>query len=223
MRLWWAVLMIVLGTGLSAFAGSPQIGILDPACTSSSGFTNIFSVNDPLNITPTSNGGGTFTFCNLTGQTWSSVRFTAEDVFGFSDQTWVYGYPFNPSPAFITCSPGTAAQHPDRPYSACVVEIKQNDTTAGSQGTVFMTFFNADTPPDGVHSGFSMTVTLNANFCEPSNTNTCNSNTGDWTHDGAPVPLTGKVFLTSVPEPAGVMLLGSGLVGLAFLVRKRRY
>jgi hypothetical protein len=209
MKVRYTLLFVLLFASLSAFAG-PQIGVLDPTCNQSSGFTNIFNIGDPLNITPNANGGGVFTFCNLTGQTWSSARFTAQDVFGFTAQTWIYGYPFN-TKHDVTCSPGTAA---DRPFTACVVQIDPNDKTAGNAGSIFMTFFNISNPPDGVESGHSMTVTLNTGFC----LSNCGSNSGDWTKNGVPVPLVGSVV--HAPEPAGLMLLASGIMGLGLMRRK---
>src|SRR4051812_14953480 len=103
MKYRFIMLFAVLLASLSAFAG-PQIGILDPACDADSGFTNIFT-NNPgaLSITPNANGGGTFTFCNLSGATWSSVLFTAED----------FGFPFQ------IYSPNDPGNIPINPYIAC--------------------------------------------------------------------------------------------------------
>ena len=223
-KLVWALLLLfsVAGCSLSAFAGSPTMGVLDPTCNKN---TNNFDF--PItNVNPDgtidlnqfsvgSNGGGTTIYCNETQTYWTSVEFvTNSNPFGFtSAQNWQLGDQI-PTDGSIYCGVGSGS---DQSFLYCSVAYSANSITLDFYGT------DDGKNIDGVRQNHTMAVTLNRGFCVPSTENDCSDNLGDW-RDRNGVALTSLTFsgtvngTTPVPEPMTMLLVASG----AAVMWKRR-
>ncbi len=223
MRTRWAVLLltVVMVSAISAFAGSPTMGVLDPTCNASNNTNNgdvtyDFGITTPgsvilPNITSSPNGGGVFIFCNLTQSTWDTAEFATNNFGNFASAFWEFTAVENPFSA-VTCSVGSGSS---QGFLDCTVAITANE--------IDLKFFGEDKSKqiNGIQNNHTMTVTLNTNF-------SLTGDQGDWLDtNGNPVTIAGGVNLTQplsapqVPEPASLILLGTGVAASLLRLRKK--
>jgi hypothetical protein len=223
MKARWAVALVFLiaGSAVSAFAG-PTIGVLDPTCNKNT--TGVIKVDDTFvhadntvslpSITSV-NGGGTFTFCNLTQLYWTQVNFSVNNFLGLTPQTWNLGDPTPSDPNMIQCSVGSGDT---QSFLHCSVVVTQN--------SISMDFFGTDGAPGqgndilGVRNNHTMTVTLNNGYCI-TGVSECTDNGGWKDGSGNPITVAGAANGIPAPEPASLVLLGAGLASMLLRQRKR--
>lgn len=192
-------MIAIMACAVSAFAG-PTIIIGDPACSSwdnSAGPIQSVSNLNNFSFTTNSIGGGYFGFCNNTGSQWTTVDFkflssTLPTIFCNSD-------------IYLTCdvTPITGGY-----------DIKFSDPKNPSS--------NSD--PGGIPDGHYLAINMNSPSatCTPTATNPCNGNGGDWPPLLTVYGGTNQDATIPTPEPAAIILVGTGLVALRQYRRRRK-
>jgi len=189
----------------SVLAHAGRIEISEPQCED--GDTAVTSLTNGFAVIPNLNGGGTFHFCNETGQDWSNIVIGILTTAPISD---------------IQCpssSPSDPQNNEHLAFSTCVL------FPSNSIANLIYAYFFGVSPPipqfgfngfPGVPDGQRFTVDLDCHDfggCIPWPTGTimlASENVGP--NDPLPTP---------VPEPASLTLLASGGVA-AYLRRKRK-
>ncbi|MGH9523361.1 MAG: PEP-CTERM sorting domain-containing protein, partial [Terriglobales bacterium] len=225
------VLLAMLTASISAFAGSPQIGVLDPLCTPINGFpthydfavTNVGangSVQLP-SFSPNSNGGGSFSFCNLTNQYWTHVSWDIPNVFSAPAQVYDSRSANNPTDPAVQCDPGSGST---QAFLYCMVTVTSTDIKMSFFGAAGDGDNNLDDFIGGLVTGLgilpfhTMEVSLNSNYC----VRNCPDG-GNW-FDSTGQPLTNLKFngtVNSTPEPSSWLLLASAATLFIGGVRKK--
>ena len=225
MRTRWVVVLLALtlGSAISAFAGSPTMGVLDPSCNKNTpgvidvdnSFVNGSHVTLP-SLTSI-NGGGTFTYCNLTQLYWTQVDFNTSNFGGFASGVWTFnGSASDPTGTPIACNAGFGQS--DQSFLQCTVTITSTSVDINFSGVNGSPGQGNDIL--GIRNNHTMTVTLNTGYCQ-TGVNGC-QNGGDWVNpNGGPITLAGSANGVPAPEPASLLLLGTGIGAVLLRQRKR--
>lgn len=218
---WVLALVLFLATcSLSAFAGSPTIGVLDPTCPDNTPSANqyFYPSGGGSNVTfdtfASINGGGVFAFCNGGPGTWDTVDFVTSNFGDFATGSWTFDANTTPSGSPILCNAGGSGE----PFLSCTITI--------SLDKILMEFTDQGSKnANGIQTNHWMVVTLNDNYATDPN-----SDSGSWIgSNGGPILIGGGANVTDpgsltppVPEPASLILLGSGILAALSWKRKNR-
>lgn len=226
MKLRWAITLLftLIGFSLSAFAGSPQIGVLDPACAPN-GSNYMFDVTGNgsafPHFTATNDGGGVFSFCNHTNTNWTSMAFATSNFGDFGSGHWLF---FSGALQTGDSSSGTSpiicnfGSQPgfSQPFDSCLVTITANTINIGFYNSVDPLVTTCNQTNLGILIGCVMEISLNDNVGGSFTT----GDSGNWLDgNGNPVTIEGAINTPQVPEPTAVLLLASGMV---VMWRRRR-
>lgn len=221
MKLRWAITLLftLIGCSLSAFAGSPQVGALDPVCATD-GSNYMFDVTGNGSAFPHftatyPDGGGVFSFCNHTNTVWTSVSFGTSNFRDFSTGHWLF------NGGSVQVGDSTSATSPilcnfgaqgdlTEPFNSCMVTVTTD--------SVNINFFNSPDPQTlncgqtdlGIFIGCVLEISLNDKLPDGS---FISGDSGNWTdNNGNPVTISGAFNSPSVPEPTALVLLASGML-----------
>jgi hypothetical protein len=200
------LLLLMCVLALTAAASATRIQVSEPACTPNDISIGATALQNGFNAIGPINGGGSFSFCNNTGQSWTDLVIAIH-----TDPSITSGD--------VTCPMYSPQTDPNNTaglaFSTCIVY----NPSPGNLDVVLFGTANVGMPPVflGIPNGDEFTIDFNCDLDEGQ----CQS-PQDWppgtVAEGFPnYNLT--TTLPTVPEPASIMLLATGL---AVVWRRRR-
>jgi len=209
------VLLFLFVVVLSSAAFASRVVVQEPICGTTPGAIDVgpLALTQGFNPIGPVNGGGSYTFCNDTGQNWTTLLLVV-DAPGITPADVVCPS-YNP-----TGDPNNTAQ---LAFSTCIVE---SDHPNNIDITLFGTTpANRTHPPifPGIPNGYEFTINFNCTDAQ-SATGQCgpDPNKQDWPADSHSLglPNFNGNLPPQLPEPSSLLLLGSGITAL--IARRRR-